>query len=85
LRNSTGHFISFTDKTFTQPIDQVARNITILDRFNGKCMGIKYYKSAQPMYSDFHYPWDVIQTTIPDFALVSLYFNSSGLVAESKT
>jgi hypothetical protein len=85
VRNSTGHLISFTNKTFVQPTDNVARNVTVLDRFNGKCLGIKYYRSAVPLFPDFNYFWSLPTIPIAETALIALYFNNTGLVTGSKT
>ena len=85
LRNSTGNLISSTNVTFIQPTDPVARNVTILDRFNGKCLGIKYYKGSVPMFPDFHYFWDLPQTIVSETALIAVYFNKTGMVTGSKT
>lgn len=56
----------------------------MFDRFNGKILGLKYYKGSIPMYPDFHYFWDLPLPSASETAVLAFYFNSTGLASGSK-
>jgi hypothetical protein len=77
LRDSTGKVISNTKINIPSQTGTVRRDITVLERFNGKVLGLKYYKGSALMTPEFYYFWEF---TGPENALLAYYFNSTGIV-----
>jgi hypothetical protein len=80
LRDITGKIISTTKINFPGQNGAVKREITVLERFNGKVLGLKYYKGSALMTPEFYYFWDFASS---ETALLAYYFNSTGIVPRS--